>query len=396
MPESIFAANLDTVYTRIANIPDHHFFLLGPRGTGKTTWLRSKLPQATWFNLLLDKDFLPLLSDPASFRERVLAQPDGWIVIDEVQRIPGLLNEVHDLISLYGKRFKFAMSGSSARKLRRMDANLLAGRALDRRFFPLTFPEFKDHLPLEDVLTYGALPGIVSELTLRAELLESYVSTYLREEIQQEALVKSLDSFARFLTVAGLLNGSVLDITNVARECRVSRKTVERYFDTLVDTLVAFRLPAFQPRLKVKERSRPKYYFFDCGVVRALTSRVRTPLTETERGNLFETFLINELRANQEYRNTGGQLSCYGTERSEVDVILSLGGEHFGIECKASERWRPEYSKTLRELLDEKKIKRAFGVYLGTEKLLVGGVSVLPVKEFLEQLWAGELTQMGA
>jgi len=390
LPVAILASNLDIMYDRIAPLPTHNFFLLGPRGTGKTTWLRDRLPEALWFNLLLAKDFLPLLSNPGLIRERILAQEEGWVVIDEVQRVPALLNEVHDLISLHGKRFTFAMSGSSARKLRRMDVNLLAGRALDRRFFPLAFPELGQKFNLEQILRFGSLPGILSEENLAEELLESYVSVYLREEIQQEALVKSLDSFARFLKVAGALNGSVIDSTNVARECHVGRKSVERYFDTLVDTLIAFRLPAFQPRLKVKERVRPKYYLFDCGVVRAITGRVRILLSDSERGNLLETYLLHEFRAAQEYLNTGGQLSYYGTARSEVDVILSVAGEHYGFEIKATERWRPEFNRTLQELRDGGKIKAAFGIYLGKEKIQNGAVRVLPVQDFLEKLWSGD------
>ncbi|RIL05405.1 MAG: hypothetical protein DCC75_11735 [Proteobacteria bacterium] len=222
--------------------------------------------------------------------------------------------------------------------------------------------------------------------------MESYVSTYLKEEIQQEALVKNLDSFARFLKVAATLNGSIIDATNTSRECHAGRRSVSRYFDTLVDTLIAFRLPAFQARIKVKERVRPKFYLFDCGVARALASRTRSPLSDRERDILFETYVLHELRAAQSYLNTAGELSYYGSERSEVDIILSVGGEHFGFEVKSADRWRPEFNRTLLELLESRKIRAAFGIYLGTEKLQSGKITIFPIREFLEKLWKGDFT----
>lgn len=381
---------MDTMYARAAKLPKYSFFLFGPRGTGKTTWLREQLPEALWFNLLLDREFLPLLSDAGLIRERILAREKGWVVIDEVQKIPSLLNEVHDLMSLYGNRYQFALSGSSARKLRRMETNLLAGRAIERKFFPLVYSELDDDYDLEHILSRGTLPVVLNEPGMAAEILESYASTYLKEEIQQEALVKNLDSFARFLRVAAQLNGSVLDITNIARECNVGRKSVERYVDTLIDTLVAFRLPAFQPRLKVKERARPKLYFFDCGVVRALTGRTRVKVSDEERGTLLETYLIHELRASQSYLNTAGELSYYGSERSEVDVILTVNGESIAFEIKAAARWRPEFGATMHELLEARKVRRAYGIYRGNERLKSGEITVFPIREFLERLWKGE------
>lgn len=229
---------------------------------GKTTWLREQLPNALWFNLLRDQDYLPLLTEPALLKKAVESQPTGsWVVIDEVQKLPQLLNEVHDLISLHGKGYRFALSGSSARKLRRLNANLLAGRVLDLRFFPLTSKELQNDFDLQRALEFGTLPSVYTDSDNAAGILESYVGTYLREEIQQEALVENLESFGRFLKVAANLNGTTLEISAVSRDVGVVRKTVERYFQTLFDTLICFILPAWRPRLKVRERGRSKFYF---------------------------------------------------------------------------------------------------------------------------------------
>ena len=202
MREGILHDKVPTMYARTATVPDHSFFLFGPRATGKTTWLRHHLGDALWFNLLLEDDYLPLLASSRPFRERVeAAAPGSWVVVDEVQRLPGLLNEVHDLISRHGDRYKFALSGSSARKLRRLDVNLLAGRVIERAMFPLTAGELGPDFDLDSVLRFGSLPGIWSDAPYRVEKLRAYVHTYLRQEIQQEALVKDLGSFHRFLRI---------------------------------------------------------------------------------------------------------------------------------------------------------------------------------------------------
>lgn len=376
------------MYQRCLSQPDYSFFLFGPRGTGKTTWLREKFPDCLWFNLLLDSDFLPLLGETEIFRRRVLSQPPGsWVVVDEVQKLPGLLNEVHDLISRHGKKYLFALSGSSARKLKRLNVNLLAGRVLDRRFFPLTSEELGEDFSIEKALSTGSLPVVCQERKYSPDILESYVGTYLREEIQQEALVENLESFGRFLKVAAVLNGSVLQISSVARECGVARKSAERYFQTLVDTLVGFFLPAWQPHVKVRESQRPKFYFFDPGVVRALTSRVRFPLHDLEKGILLETYILHELRASVSYLQNGAELAYYGRRGEEADLIINLGGKIYGIEIKASGFWRREYGKTLRKLLQEKKIVRAIGVYTGEKEIMENGILVLPVDAFLKRLW---------
>ena len=263
------------MYTRQLTLPARSFFLFGPRGTGKTTWLRQMLPTALWFDLLRTRTFLELSQQPEEFRQRVEALRRGsWVVVDEVQRVPALLHEVHALISEHGRDYRFALSGSSARKLKRLDVDLLAGRVINRRFFPLTAAELRYDVEPDRVLRFGLLPQVQSDPKYAVDTLDAYVSNYLREEIQQEALVRRLDSFARFLQVAALMNGQIVNVSGIARDAAVARPTVQGYFDTLIDTLIGFWLPAWQPRAKVKEVAHPKFYLFDCGVVRRVLSEV--------------------------------------------------------------------------------------------------------------------------
>ncbi|MFZ4396750.1 MAG: AAA family ATPase [Kiritimatiellia bacterium] len=211
--------------TRQQKRPDHSFFLFGPRGTGKTTWMKQVLPDALWFDLLRTQTLLALSRQPESFRQQVEGRPQGnWVVVDEVQRLPSLLNEVHALIAEHGARYRFALSGSSARKLKRMDVNLLAGRAINRQFFPLTASELNFDCNPDRVLRLGLLPQIQAETDYAVEALEAYVGNYIREEIQQEALVRNLESFARFLEVAALMNGQIV---NVFRGASVHDKVQE-------------------------------------------------------------------------------------------------------------------------------------------------------------------------
>lgn len=376
------------MFTRLLQPPDHSFFLFGPRTTGKTTWLREHLGNALWFNLLLEDDYLPLLGKAALLRERVEARPAGsWVVVDEVQRLPGLLNEVHDLISRHGDDYRFALSGSSARKLRRLDVNLLAGRVIERSMFPLVARELDDAFDLDTALSVGTLPGIYPDETYRVEKLRAYVHTYLRQEIQQEALVKDIGSFHRFLRVAALMHGQIVNQSGVSRDAAVSRTTVQRYFETLVDTLVGYHLPAWQPRTKVRERAKPKFYFVDPGIVRAIGEVADEPLHDAEVGPLLEGYVLHELRASISYRGLGGELFYWRTPAGrEIDFIWVKGRRRVAIEVKSARRWRPEYASVVQELLDEGTVTRGFVVYRGQERLRSRDVDVLPVEDFLRLL----------
>lgn len=354
--------------------------------------MRQHLGEALWFNLLLEDDFLPLLSSLKLFRERVEAMPLGtWVVVDEVQRLPGLLNEVHDLISRHGDRYKFALSGSSARKLGRMEVNLLAGRVIERSMFPLVATELNPDFNLDEVLRFGSLPGILTDPAFRVEMLRAYVHTYLRQEIQQEALVKDVGSFHRFLKVAAIMHGQVVNQSAIARDAGVARTTVQRFFDTLVDTLVGYLLPAWQAKAKVRERAKPKFYYFDPGVVRAISDITDEPLSDAESGPLLEGYILHELRAAISYQGRGGELSYWATQGGkEIDFIWSKGRRHVAVEVKNSRTWRSEYAKTINEFLDRGLAERGFVVYRGKQRYRSGQVDGLPVEDFLALIYEDE------
>lgn len=391
----IFTVNMMSMYARSLGLPDRSFFLFGPRGTGKTTWLRQQLGAARWYDLLLEREHLRLLRDSAVFQQEVEAlHPDSWVVIDEVQRMPALLDEVQDIISRRGKQIRFALTGSSARKLKRGQANLLAARVINRRFFPLTASEMGDDFCIDEILKFGTLPAVAAETDVRAkiDLLDAYVENYIGQEIRAEAAAKRLDSFTRFLVTAALANAQVTNVAGIARDAAVARPTVNGYFDILVDTLIGTWLPAWRPRAKVKEVSHPKFYFFDSGVARAVANRLREPLESAEKGHLFETYILHELRARINQAGTGGDLGYWRTPSgTEVDFVWTRAGRSIGIEVKSSPRWKPEFSRALAELLADGALSAAFGVYLGEHEIKDRGVRVMPIAAFLKALEAGEV-----
>ncbi len=385
------------MFTRLFSLPNHSFLLFGPRGTGKTTWLRYVLPDALWFDLLRTQTFLALTRQPESFRQQVEAKPKGgWVVIDEVQRLQSLLNEVHALITERGRAYRFALSGSSARKLKGMDANLLAGRAINRQFFPLTAAELNYDFDPDRVLRFGLLPQIHAEPDFALDTLDAYVANYIQEEIRQEAIVRSLDSFSRFLEVAALMNGQIANVSGLARDAAVARPTVQGYFTALVDTLIGVWLPAWRKRAKVKEVASPKFYLFDPGVVRALAGRLREPLDGSERGFLLETWILHELRAAMATQETGGQLHYWHTPSgSEVDFVWTRAAHAVGVEVKAAATWRNEYGSPLKSLIAQGNLQAGYGVYTGNTELKDGPLWIFPLKRFLKELASGSVLTAG-
>jgi len=388
------------MFTRKLSLPNQSFFLFGPRGTGKSSWLKKTLPDACWYDLLLEREYLKLLSSPDILIQEVAALVEKgnlWVVIDGIQRLPKLLNSVHALIFKYEQRVNFALSGSSARKLKRNEANLLAGRAVNRSMFPLIMEEMGYDTATENVLRYGALPRIATlvsegDIGSARDVLESYVVTYLREEIQQEALTRSLDSFARFLRIAAVMNGQIVSFTQTASDAAVARQTVTGYFQVLCDTLLGVLLPSWQPRAKVRESAHPKFYFFDPGVVRALSGRLHEPLDSSEKGGLFETWILHELRAWISYARAGGELFYWRTAGGiEVDFIWQRGDKAVAFEVKSGQEWRPAFSKSLKNLSAATKITATYGIYDGERERVDASVRVLPVKRFLKELWAGNI-----
>jgi len=381
------------MFTRRYRLPDRSFFLFGPRGTGKTTWLKGVLPEALWFDLLRLHTVLELNRQPQLFRRKVEARSEGsWIVVDEVQRMPALLNEVHALMADRGNAYRFALSGSSARKLKRLDVDLLAGRAINRQFYPLTGAELEYDFEVDRGLQYGMLPQVNADPQFAIDTLEAYITNYIREEIQQEAVVKDLGAFSRFLEIAALMNGQVVNMAGIARDAAIARPTVQGYFQALIDTLIGFRVPAWRRRARIKEAANPKFYFFDPGVARALAGKIREPLDTMERGFLLETLVLHELRAWMAIHNTGGEIFHWRTPSgSEVDFIWVRGRRALGIEVKAGSRWRDEYSRVLIDLHSAGVISDAMGVYLGTEPLKHGAVRILPLKHFQRALAQGDV-----
>ncbi len=384
------------MYSRLLTLPDKSFFLFGPRGTGKSVWLQQVLQHASLtIDLLKSGEYLRYKREPGLLAREVAALRDrnAWIIIDEVQKVPELLDDVHALLFASDHHYRFALSGSSARKLKRSNANMLAGRALSRKMFPLSMLETGADFNLPDALRYGQLPMSVTATGEpgKIDFLDAYVETYLKEEIQQEALTRNLDSFYRFLSVAALVNGQLLNISNIARETGVARSTVQGYFSILEDTMLGWFLPAYRNKVKVKEVAHVKFYLFDCGVQRALAGLHRDQPSALELGTLFETFILNEFRALNSWRSLGGQLYYWRTPSgTEVDLIWKRGRQALGFEIKSSTVWRKQFNKGLNTLLQAGEIQQAFGIYLGERAQQYGQVAVLPYTTALRMVAEGK------
>ncbi|MGH9391697.1 MAG: ATP-binding protein, partial [Vicinamibacteria bacterium] len=346
------------LYPRLLTPPEQSFFLFGPRGSGKSTWANGAFPGAYRFDLLDEGLYQELLSDASRFAALLRTfEPGGWVWVDEVQRLPSLLNEVHRFIEDAGLRF--ILTGSSARKLRRTGVNLLAGRALTRRMYPLLPAELGRDFDLEKVLSYGSLP-IVWSSPSKQETLKAYVQTYLKEEIQAEALARNLAGFSRFLPVAALFHAQTLNVSALARDAAVSRMTVSGYLEVLEDTLLAFRLPAYEAKLRVRERKHPKLYWIDPGLVRAV-KRQLTPLAQEERGALLEGFVAVILKAYGEYAGLFDELAYWSptdAAKTEVDFLLRKGNHFLAIEAKSSPRLSREVFGGLRAIQSLPGIRR--------------------------------------
>ncbi len=383
------------MFKRLFQVPKDTFFLFGPRGTGKSTWLKNEFKAEVYIDLLRSENFMDYSQDPSLLRSRLLARRERKIqvVIDEIQRVPQLLNEVHALIEDFPGKYYFALTGSSARKLRRSDANLLAGRSLTRYFFPLVKMELGFQFDLAQALKYGTLPKIDSlkESINKEDYLRAYAQTYLKEEVQQEAFVRNLPSYIKFLKHLALNNGKVLNLSNLSREAGISRAPLENYMSIIMDTLLGTTLEPIHLHAKIKEVSTPKFYFFDCGVVETLAGNIGEPLGERV-GNLFETLVFNELRAFSEYSRKHFSIHYWGTpSENEVDFILCKGKKLVGIEVKHSKKWRPEFSMGLDVLLSSKRIQKAFVVYLGESEEVHRNVLALPFGKFIDRLYHDEI-----
>ena len=319
------------------------FFLFGPRGTGKSTWIRETIKPAATYDLLSTSESLRLNRDPATFgKECAVLDAGSWVVVDEVQKAPLVLDEVQRLMA--DRNLHFVLSGSSARKLRRGASNMLAGRAEVRHIFPFVSTELDFKRGLEESLEHGMLPLAVVGSRPRA-FLKSYVETYLREEVQAEALVRQIGPFARFLEAAARMNGQVVNVSGVARDASVARPTVQDYFQILMDTLLAHWLPAWKLKLAVAEVRHPKLYLFDTGVTRHLAGFGHLPVRAEERGFLLETYLLHEIHAYLHYTELEYPIFYWRThDGAEVDFVIDTPGGIVAIEVKAAERWQSSYT----------------------------------------------------
>ena len=360
------------------------FFLFGPRGTGKTYWLKQHLNRAVYIDLLDSEIYALLLANPHRLLDFIPRDYKDWIIIDEVQRVPELLNEVHRLIEKEGHLF--VLTGSSARTLRKKGVNLLAGRARVYHMHPLVVQEIGDAFDLSKLLAYGLLPTLLSEEDPKA-YLKSYIATYLREEVMQEGLTRNLSAFTRFLEVASFSQGQLLNMSAIARETGISQKNVSNYFDILEDLLLAFQLPSFNKRAKRQTVQHPKFYYFDVGVYQAVRPRGFSDTQSEIDGAALETLFLQSLRAINDYYELEYQLYYWRTV-SGIEVDFVIHGPHgfFAFEMKRSKMVSKADAKGLLSFQEDYPEAKLYLIYGGEKKYYYGDVQVLPLADILVEL----------
>ena len=363
-------------------------FLFGPRQTGKSTLIRQQLADVRTYNLLDQTLFLRLSRNPALIRES-LTPDTRFIVIDEIQKMPALLNEVQLMIE--ERSIRFFLTGSSARTLRRKGINLLGGRARSRVLHPFVSAELGDHLCLERALEFGLLPSIYFS-DAPAEDLAAYAGDYLKEEVAAEALVRNIGAFSRFLEVAALSHGQMINFSQVASDAQVPASTVREYYGILQDTFIAHEVPAYTETRKRKAISTSKYYLFDVGLARHLQGRRGLALGTVEYGEAFETFVLQEIKAFCDYHLLGPPRYWRSKSQFEVDFIAGT----LAIEVKAKKTVSKRDLKGLMALREEALMTHYVLVSMESTARQVDGIAILPWQEFLDRLWAGEwMVSMG-
>jgi predicted AAA+ superfamily ATPase len=379
-------------YTRSLTLPEpgtQTFFLWGPRQTGKSTLLRHRYPEAVWIDLLKADVFRRYATRPELLRQELSQSGARFVVVDEVQKVPALLDEAHWLHENAGVHF--ALCGSSARKLKRGHGNLLGGRALRRELYGLSAHELSTDFDLNRMLNHGTLPRIYASASPRS-LLNAYVADYLKEEVMAEGLVRHLPPFSEFLNAAALTDTEQVNFTTIGRELGVSRETVRGYFEILGDTLLARMLPPYRKRPKRRLSLADKFYFHDVGVVNFLARRGTLEPGSELYGKAFESWVFHELCSYNSYRERFAEFSFWRLSTGvEVDFIVN--DLECAIECKSSTEVQTHHLKGLRELQSEHPTigKRIVVSREPTSRRTSGGIGILSVADFLDALWSGNL-----
>ena len=366
--------------------PRTSFFLFGPRGTGKSTFVRQSFPKAVYLDLLDPERVRSLSAMPERLKEIVQAHTGSrYVVIDEIQKVPDLLMVVHSLIESQ-KGWTFILTGSSARKLKRTGVNLLGGRALLHTLHPFMAAELGENFDLGQALRYGLLPVVMAS-DEPAEVLRSYAALYLREEVQMEGLVRNIGNFSRFLEAISFSHASILNISNVARECEVERKVVEGYVGILEDILLGWRLPVFTKRAKRKLSVHPKFYLFDAGVFRSLRPQGPLDRPEETEGQALEGLVAQHLRAWSAYSRLKPELFYWRTQSGvEVDFIVYGMEGLWALEVKNAKKIHPSDLRGLKSFQEEFPQSKALLLYRGQDRLKKDKILCLPCQDFLQSL----------
>lgn len=367
-----------------------HLLFLGPRQTGKSTLLTEEFKnEALIINLLESDTYLALSKEPSLLRDIVDNSSQSIIIIDEIQKVPGLLDEVHLLIEKYKQR-KFILTGSSARKLRKKGVNLLGGRVYPIFFHPFVFNELKTSgVPIDDFLLWGGIPSILLSKQKKLKM-QAYIHLYLKEEILEEGLVRQIGPFSRFLDVAATVNTEQVDFSAVASDAQVSTKTVANYFQILEDTLIGYLLPSFKETKTRKAVASPKFYFFDMGVANYLLGRESIKAKTPEFGKILEHFIFLELKAYIDYFLIDAEIYYWRSQSQiEIDFIIKLKNKKLiGIEVKGSENIREKHTKALKAFEEDFKLHQK--IIVTNEKHtrnLEGAIKAYPFRTFCEKLW---------
>ncbi|MBI2067709.1 MAG: ATP-binding protein [Deltaproteobacteria bacterium] len=378
---------------RLCSLPKKQsFFLFGPRQTGKSTLIESIWREHVWhIDLLHYEEFLKYSKAPDLFRreaiQKINKEKISTIFVDEIQRVPLILNEVHSLMESVS--CQFILSGSSARKLKRGGANLLAGRAIQRFLFPFIYQEIHDEFDLEDCLRFGSLPAIYKKTEReKIDILTAYTETYLKEEIQAEGLVRNLGGFSRFLEIASAQSGELVDFTALGREAQLTARTVQSYYEILEETLIGLRLPPWKKSVRKRLTAHPKFYFFDTGVTNSLNRRLLAPPDPLLRGRLFEQWVILETHRLLSYKQSEARLFYWRTNTgAEVDLLIEKHGKIVAaFEIKASRSVNRADLSGLRSFSEDYSRTKFFAISNVPNAYEIDAVLVLPWQEYLESL----------